>query len=154
MRAITGLTSVMLAVAALGACSNPLSTDGSVSIEAPNPAAEVAAVCEDLSAALPDEVAGGQRTDADPPSELTEAWGSPAIVLRCGVGEPAAFRPTSQVATVNGVDWFPEELEHGYVFTTWGRTVNVEVTVPDDYAPEVNPLVDLANPIKDTIPKV
>jgi len=138
----------LAALALLAACSNELP------IDPPQPAPEVAAVCQQLNQALPDQVEGEIPRETEPTSDLTAAWGSPPIVLRCGVGQPAAFQPTSEVATVDGVDWFPEELPEGYVFTTWGRTVNVEVTVPDDYAPEVNPLVDLAPAIKVTIPKV
>jgi hypothetical protein len=45
---------------------------------------------------------------------------------------------------VNGVGWFSEDAEGGVLFTTVGRVVFVEVGVPHAYAPEVNPLVDLA----------
>jgi hypothetical protein len=45
---------------------------------------------------------------------------------------------------VNGVGWFSEDAEGGVLFTTVGRAVFVEVGVPQAYAPEVDPLVDLA----------
>ncbi|KWX09858.1 hypothetical protein TR74_07120, partial [Carbonactinospora thermoautotrophica] len=92
-----------------------------------------------------------RRVTTDSP--LVAAWGDPPIVLRCGVPVPAAYQPTSQVVTINGVDWFPEQLTRGYVFTTVGRVANVEVSVPDAYAPEVNPLVDLAGAVADKVPK-
>jgi hypothetical protein len=73
-------------------------------------------------------------------------------VLRCGVPTPAALAPTSQLLTVDGVDWLPEQLTHGYLFTTVGRSVNVEVSVPDAYSPEAGALADLAPSIAATIP--
>jgi hypothetical protein len=51
------------------------------------------------------------------------------------------------------VEWFPEELERGYRFTTFGRSAFVEVTVPDDYRPEVNALVDLAAAVDAAVPR-
>ena len=64
--------------------------------------------------------------------------------MRCGVANPAALTPTSQLVTVDGVDWLPEQLTEGYLFTSVGREVNVEVSVPDDYSPEADVLVDLS----------
>ena len=40
-----------------------------------------------------------------------------------------------------------EEQPNGYIFTAVGRSPS-EVTVPDTHAPEVNPLVDLADVMK------
>lgn len=85
---------------------------------------------------------------------MVTAWGDPSIVLRCGVQRPASYDPTAELVTINGVNWFPEQLAHGYRFTTWGRAANVEVTVPDKYSPEVNPLVELASAVKQTNPKI
>jgi hypothetical protein len=123
-------------------------------VEPPATEPEVASVCADLIDALPQTVEEQSARDTEPASNLTAAWGSSPIVLRCGVGEPAAFEPTSQLTSVNGVDWFPEQQDDGYVFTTWGRMVRIEVTVPSDYAPEAGPLVDLVPAIKATIPKI
>ena len=153
MPALTRLVAVALATTALAAVGLVACSD-TVAVVPPAPAREVAAVCAALTGALPQQVGSESRRSTTPESALTAAWGSPAIVLRCGVGEPTAFRPRSKLVTVNGVDWFAEQRPDGYVFTTWGRTVRVEVSVPKEYAPEVNPLVDLAEPIKATIPKV
>ena len=59
-----------------------------------------------------------------------------------------------KLITVNGVDWFPQELTAGYRFTTTGRVANVELSVPDDYAPEAEALVDLAQAVSDTVPLI
>jgi hypothetical protein len=84
---------------------------------------------------------------------LTAAWGEPAIVLRCGVGESTQVDPSGQPAPgVEGVTWSARKLADGYLFTTLRRTANVEVLVPGRYAPEVNPLVDLAPAVKAAVP--
>ncbi len=72
-------------------------------------------------------------------------------MLRCGVATPAALTPTSQLLTVDGVDWLPEELSAGYLFTTVGRSLNVEVSVPGAYSPESDALVDLSTAVAATV---
>lgn len=52
------------------------------------------------------------------------------------------------MVVINEVAWFGEEQPNGYIFTAVGRSPLVEVTVPDTHAPEVNPLVDLADVMK------
>ena len=102
---------------------------------------------------LPRTVADQPERDTDPESPLTAAWGDPAITVRCGVPDPAALTPISQLITVNDVDWFPEELSSSYVFTSYERETNVEVTVPDDYAPEIGPVTELSDVVADTVAK-
>jgi hypothetical protein len=125
---------------------------GSIDVSPPSPEASAAAACEALADNLPDTVQDGERRPTSPESELTAAWGNPEIVLRCGVPSPAAYEPTAQLVEVDGVEWFPEELERGYRFTTFGRSAFVEVVVPDRYQPEVNALVDLAPAVDAAVP--
>ena len=119
----------------------------------PAPPDDVAGACSRLLPALPADVDGQERRATDPESPLTAAWGDPAIVLRCGVPRPGAYDPAGQVAEVEGVAWLPQQTDEGYVFTTIGRVADVEVRVPRAYAPEVNPLVDLAAPVRDRLPQ-
>jgi len=135
LRAALGLGTA----AALSACSSGVS----VSPPSPEPKGAAAYACAALHGRLPDKVAGATTTATKPQSPLTQAWGSPAIVLRCGVAVPAALTPTSELVTINGVDWLPEPLTQGYLFTTVGRVLNVEVSVPDHYSPEADALSDL-----------
>jgi hypothetical protein len=95
-------------------------------------------------AALPEVVADQDRRDVSPDDALAGAWGDPAIVLRCGVPEPPGVRPSSSCFVVNDVGWFAEEQDDVVVFTTIGRSTYVEITVPDDYAPEANALPAVA----------
>ena len=117
-----------------------------------SPNAAATAACTALAAELPKTLNGLEARPTDPSSVLVAAWGRDPVVLRCGVPEPAALQPTSELITVNGVDWLPEQLTKGYRFTTTGRVASVEVTVPQAYRPEVNLLVDLAAPVKSTVP--
>ncbi|MCI0686866.1 MAG: DUF3515 domain-containing protein [Sporichthyaceae bacterium] len=129
---------------------------GSGTASVPPPALEseqATQACNALAAALPAVLDGHQSRATEPDSPLTAAWDDPAIVLRCGVGTPAALQPTSQLYTINEVDWLAEETGDGWRFTTVGRIVNVELAVPGRYEPAVNPLVDLSEPIIAAIPK-
>lgn len=109
--------------------------------------------CTELTGDLPDQIADQEQRSTSPESPLTAAWGDPAIVLRCGVPRPAALTTTSQLVSVNGVDWLAEELTAGYVFTTAGRSPFVEVAVPDDYAPEIGPVTELSPFVAAAIPE-
>jgi hypothetical protein len=143
-------TAVVLAAALLGrALFGPARP---VRVEEPRPPEPVAAACARLVSDLPDELDGHPRRRVEPGSDRTAAWGDPPIVLRCGVPVPAAYGPTAQLYTINGVDWFAEELTAGYVFTTVGRRANVEVTVPDEHAPEVNPVADISLVVARDVP--
>jgi len=124
--------------ALLSACSR------GVAVTPPAPEGAAAYACADFKSRLPALVLGRPTTATTPTSSYTSAWGDPAIVVRCGVPVPAALTPTSQLITVNGIDWLPEPLERGYLFTTIGREPAVEVSVPDSYRPESDALVDLA----------
>jgi hypothetical protein len=109
-------------------------------------------LCAALKGALPDEVLGQTTTATRPTSSFATAWGNPAIVVRCGVPAPTALTPTSQLLTVDGVDWFPEPLTSGVLFTSVGRTVNVEVAVPSAYAPEASALAEISPAVTAVIP--
>lgn len=140
------LPQVMIGVAMLVAgCAAPVAV---------TPVADAPRECLQLRRQLPLEVSGQRIRRTSPTSPSTDAWGDPAIVLRCGVPQPASYRPDSELVGVDGVDWYLEPIASGYRFTTFDRVTNVEVSVPSAYAPEVNPLVDLAPAIKATVPQV
>jgi hypothetical protein len=133
------LTAVLLAGALLAACG-----PGTVHVAPPAPAARSGAACERLRAALPATLDGHARRTTTPASPFTAACGDPPIVMRCGVGLPRAYQPTSQLFTIDGVDWLPEQLAKKYIFTTVGLQAGVELTVPHRYAPEVNAATDMS----------
>ena len=128
----------------LGGCS------GTVTMTDPTPSAEVGKWCADVMAALPSTVLDQTRRTVEPGS-LSAAWGDPTITLKCGVGKPPGLGDASECFEVNGVGWFAEEADGGYLFTTIGRSAYVQVGVPTEYAPEANALVDVAEAVLDEL---
>lgn len=125
---------------------------GPVEVRAPRPDARAAQACRQLLDRLPRTLEGQQRRETDPASRLVAAWGSPPIVVRCGVSEPPRLRPASRLAVVNGVAWFPEPDRSPRRFTAVNRPARIELRLPDEYGPAAGVLVDLATPIKQAIP--
>ncbi|WP_313896686.1 DUF3515 domain-containing protein [Streptomyces sp. GC420] len=131
-------------------------TDGTPDAAVPTPESRrVAEVCAKLDEALPDTLDGLDRNDPEPGSELTAGWGGdPAIVLRCGVPRPSGMSdPEADAVEVSGVDWLLEDLEDGsFRFTTTYREAYVEVSLPEEHAKDVTPLMPLGGPIRKTVP--
>ncbi|MDX6248389.1 MAG: hypothetical protein QOF10_1749 [Kribbellaceae bacterium] len=135
---------VVALLAVLAGCS-----PGPVEIAVPNPAPEVADACKSLVQALPEKVLDAKRRKTQPASPLTTAYGDPPIEVTCGVAPPAGMAEAqSQCFEVNGVGWFAKQVTNGFIFTTIGRKVYLELAVPDKYAPEANALTDVSDAIK------
>ncbi|MET9502353.1 DUF3515 domain-containing protein [Streptomyces sp. NPDC006622] len=136
--------------------------DDSASVAVPRPGAEVTKMCQDLDEALPARLDGLGREDPEPASALTAGWGSPAIILRCGVVRPPKMidpkvaegaDPDAVAGGVNGVSWLMERQDDGsFRFTTASRTAYVEVSVPEG-RDGTGALVDLAPAVKKAIPE-
>ncbi|MBC6460829.1 DUF3515 domain-containing protein [Actinomadura sp. HBU206391] len=126
-------------------------TGDAVQVPLPRPDAATTRLCEGMR--LPAELHGESRRATEPKSALVTAWGSPAIAVRCGVARPAAMVPTSQLLTINGVDWFPQPMDRPTTFTAMGRQAYVEVTVPGAYKPAAEVLNELTGVIKALPPK-
>ena len=124
-----------------------------VQVTEPTPDPSAAAVCLQFTAALPAELPTvGERREVTPTSDFTSADGDPAVGVRCGVADPAALGPTSTLVTVDGIDWFAEELTAGWRMTTVGRVANVEITVATEQGPAPSVAADLAPAITETVP--
>jgi hypothetical protein len=154
----TGLPALVLLIAAAG-CS---SADDNASTAVPSPGAKTAKLCRALDKVLPSKVDGESRHDPEPASALTAGWGSPEIILRCGVTRPPKMidpkvplgtDPDAMAGGVNGVNWLMEKADGGGTrFTTATLSAYVEVTVPED-ADSSGVLIDLAPAIKKAIPE-
>lgn len=118
----------------------------SAEIPSADPSAPDQQACRNLVEALPLSLDGHENTGR---SQYAAAWGDPRIVLKCGVPIPAGYEKTSEMIAIDEVSWFPEQQDDGYLFTAMGRSPLVQVYVPDAYAPEVNPLVDLSPAMAD-----
>lgn len=145
-----GPSAALLLMAAAG-CS---SGDAQASVAVPSPSPEAAAYCRALDKALPDTVAGLERGDPGPGSDLTAGWGDGAIVLRCGVPRPAKMDDDQSKGTdADGVNWMLEQRDDdGPRFTTTLRKAYVEVTFSVEYAHDVTPLAAFAPAVKKTVP--
>ena len=141
--AVAGLT-----IGVLAACSS------SPALHVPVPTGQGAG-CARLHHVLPSDVDGRSSRDTTPASRRTAAWGSPAVVLRCGVVRPAELMATSELVEVNGVAWFLDESASAYVFTATGRSAFLQVRVPSsvDRTSATAPLVDLAEAVKQALPR-
>jgi hypothetical protein len=156
-RILSGPALVLLITTA--GCS---SADDSAAAAVPSPSAEVTKLCRNLDKVLPAKLEGQGREDPEPASALTAGWGSPAIILRCGVVQPPKMTDPkvaegadqdAVAGGVNGVDWLMEKADDGaYRFTTANRSAYVEVTVPKGTDTSAV-LIDLAPAIKKAIPE-
>ena len=125
---------------------------GGVDIPASDVTAAERKACTTLVDALPEKVSDQPRRDTDG-SPLGAAWGDPAIVLRCGVGEPEGYDKFASCQVANGLGWFVpddqiEDQGKDVVMTSVERTPRVEVRVPAEYRPPVPVMVDLGEAIK------
>ncbi|MER7676299.1 DUF3515 domain-containing protein [Streptomyces sp. NPDC096934] len=150
---LLGLPVLALLISVTG-CS---SADDGASAVVPGADAKVSALCRNLDEALPKKVDGLDRNDPEPRSALTAGWGSPAIILRCGVQRPSKMDDGGALSgEVNGVGWLIEKQSDGaYRFTSSLRRAYVEVTVPAKWARRDGSaaLVDLAASVKKAIPE-
>ena len=97
----------------VAACAALLLLAGcAVSVDAPDADAAVRSACKQYVAAVPDRMADQAQRDVDD-AERGAAWGDPAIVLTCGVGEPEGFTKVSACQNWNGVDWYVPADEFG-----------------------------------------
>ena len=136
-----------LALCGVAGCARP------VEVPEPTPGADVAALCAQFTAALPDSLPTvGDRREVTGSQELTAAYGDPPVGVRCGVPVPQALSPTSTLVTVDSVDWFPEELTGGWRMTTVGLPAEIEITVPSEQGPAPSVAADLVPVITGTIP--
>ncbi|MCX4769539.1 DUF3515 domain-containing protein [Streptomyces sp. NBC_01260] len=148
--AFLGPSAALVLVAAAG-CS---SGGASAPVTVPTPSSEAAAYCRALHKELPSTVAGQERSDPGPGSDLTAGWGDGEIVLRCGVPRPAKMDDAqSKAVDASGVNWMLEQQEDGRPrFTTTFRKAYVEVTLPVAYAHDATPLAAFAPAVRKTVP--
>jgi hypothetical protein len=128
-------------------------------VHPPSPKPAVAEQCAQLGDLLPQHLESLRPRVISPRSPLVHAWGSPAIVLTCGVNPPAGFSATSAESTsVDGVQWFEAR---GKATVTWtairagvagAEPVYLALEIPTHYESPGTFLVDLAQPLKTGLP--
>lgn len=120
----------------LVACSSP------VAVQAPRTTAQ----CQQVLAGAPIRVLGELQRETDPRDAAAIAWGSPPIVLVCGVDHRTA--PDAQVIEVDGVDWSTESTDSGTVFTTVDTMPRLQLRVPSHYRPEIEAVVEITPTVR------
>jgi hypothetical protein len=157
-----GLPALALLIAVAG-CS---SSDDSATMAVPTPDTKTAGLCRSLHRVLPKKLDGRSRNDPEPRSAYTAGWGSPAIILRCGVTRPPKMvdpdvakgdDPHAMTGGVNGVDWLMEiEGDGTYRLTTANREAYVELVLPKKLAGQDHSaavLTGIAAAVKKAIPE-
>ncbi|MBV9293335.1 MAG: DUF3515 domain-containing protein [Frankiales bacterium] len=128
-------------------------TAGTVSVTPPRPPGIVREACAHLVDYLPTFLSGHRSRVVQPRSPLVHAWGSPPIVLRCGVPKPKGFDPASpQVAQVNGVQWFQVVGAKAVTWTAIRKTADVELVVPTSYQSQGPFLVVIGRSLTRSLP--
>jgi hypothetical protein len=135
---------VALVLAATSGCGQPVVQVGDV----PVPDQEDATACAALADDLPATIGNGlDKRTVEPRSPLLAAWGKPAVVLRCGVGTPATYRPGTDLTIVNNIGWFGDDRPDDVVYTTITREPRVALAVPKVHRSSFEILVDLSTAI-------
>jgi hypothetical protein len=133
----------------LAGCSSKSSP---VAVAPPAPSAATASHCARLVTSLPATLEGQGGRATTPHSPLTRAWGGKAtVVLRCGVPRPAGIAG-AQVVIVNGVRWFKRSGRGSITWTALRRGSYAALTIPTSYQDQGSFLVDLASPLKRSLP--
>ncbi|MFH9660453.1 DUF3515 domain-containing protein [Streptomyces sp. NPDC017248] len=156
----------LLAPALLLAVAGCSAADHGDTVPVPTPDARTAPLCRDLAKVLPRKVDGRARRDPEPRSAYTAGWGSPAIILRCGIVRPPKMvdpkvargeDPDAIGGGVGDVDWLMEKQDDGtWRFTTSGRRAYVQVTLDKELSgadDSTQVLQDLAPAVQKAIPE-
>jgi hypothetical protein len=110
-----------------------------------------ALVCRALLARLPERLGSLTRRPVTAGSEQNAAYGDPAVTVACGVPGPTP-PGGAQYLGINGLCWYSEPTGGGVTWSLQGREVPLVVTIPAGYTGQ--DLVDLAKPVRETIPEV
>jgi hypothetical protein len=146
------MIALLVVASAAGLILGNLRRDKSVRVtNLPTPSAADAAACQKLSDALPATIGDGLKTrTVTPSSPLLHAWGTPAVVLRCGVGYPPNFASSSQATEVSGILWVPTQTSDAVIYTAAYRFPRVSVAVPSHYSQSFDILTSLSDAVKRT----
>jgi len=111
------------------------------------------ATCTELLDYLPDDLAGLEPAEVDPPDALARAWGEGLAVV-CGVPVPAELEPAAECDVVAGVAWFvpPSQRDEGsdLIATAVETAPRVALVVPAEYRGQVafDAFGELAEPVR------
>jgi hypothetical protein len=125
----------------------------------PSTSAATVSACAQVISGLPLTLAGQdvRRTESTPASGAIQAWGDPAIVLRCGVDRPKSLVPGSSAEYISTTGtsgpFYDVTTDDGAnVYTSVDRAVYIAVTVPAKY--HAAPMPTISRAIAKVLPPV
>jgi hypothetical protein len=141
--------------ARVGAQSSSPQT-GPLAVPAAPAPGESGRYCAQLMPLLPDDLAGDQRRPLIAGTPGQAAWGDPAIILRCGLSDPAELTcsaPLTKFTAADGtaVEWLRTASAASVTYLAVDRPVRVAVTVPDSAG--IGPVQQLSELIGKTLPE-
>lgn len=110
--------------------------------------------CAALMAALPQALGDHQRRPLLVDEPGVAAWGNPAIVLRCGLSDPAELTCAANLTKIinpagESVEWLRTASDTAVTYLAVDRPVRIAVTVPD--AAGIEPVQLVSNTIEEIL---
>lgn len=111
--------------------------------------------CSQLMPLLPDDLGGFPRRALIAGTPGQAAWGDPAIILRCGLSDPAELTCAAPLTRFTGADgtsveWLRTASGDSVTYLAVDRPVRIAVTVPDSAG--IGPVQQLSDLIGATLP--
>jgi hypothetical protein len=111
--------------------------------------------CAQFMSLLPDDLAGNPRRALIAGTPGQAAWGDPAIILRCGLSDPAELTcgaPLTKFTGADGiaVEWLRTASDASVTYLAVDRPVRIAVTVPDSAG--IGPVQQLSDLIGTALP--
>ena len=141
---------LVVAAGTVGLVIGILRRDDTVRVRTiPTPTAAERSACFTLAGLLPQTIGDGLKSrTVRPASPLLHAWGTPAAVLRCGVGYPPDFKADSMSGEIDGINWYATQAPDSVIYTTVDRVPRVSLAVPRKYTQAFDLLVSLTKALK------
>lgn len=136
--------------------ANPGPDTGPVAVPAaPAPGAE-GRYCAELMPELPDPLADQGRRKLIAPEPSVAAWGDPAIILRCGLPDPAELTCAASLtrfssADGTAVEWLRLSEGSATTYLAVDRPVRIAVTLPANG--DISPVQQLTEVIGRVLPE-
>jgi hypothetical protein len=116
-------------------------------------------LCPGFLAALPQKLGGGDRRRVNAQRAYFLAWGSPPVIVQCGVPRPKGFTVGASTIGIAAdpkkpgaqIQWFEADTSTNGVWTAVDRDVYVQVSVPDG-GDATGTLQDVGAAITKTLP--